>query len=305
MIKLVLRRGLEGLVTLILATFVVFVVGRLTGDPAQLFAPLESTSGIQISRIRQELGLDQPWWQQYFLFVSHAIRGDFGTSFATKQPVAVAIQQRFWPSLVLAVSSIGVAFLIGGPLGVVAATRRGSVIDTAARVFALVGQAVPSFVLALILIAVLAIRWQIFPSSGAETWQSYVLPSVTMGWLISSGVVRLLRSSMIEALESDYVKFARSFGMKESHIVWRWALRNALIPVTAFMGFMFSIIIAGAVSVEVIFAWPGLGQLSYQAVLARDFPTMQAVVVVWSSLVVGASVLTDVAYGFLDPRTRS
>ena len=290
--------------TLLAATLVVFAVGRLTGDPAKILLSSDSASEEQEQQLREELGLDEPLYQQYLDFVTGAAHGDFGDSYQSRQPVSETLRRRIWPSLKLGAVAVTIALVTAIPLGVLSAVRRNRTADRAVRAITLFGQAVPSFWLGLVFVLLFSVRLGWLPAGGDGDWTHYVLPGLTIGWLICSGIVRLLRSSMIEVLGSDYVEFARSYGMPERRVVWVWALRNALIPVVTFIGFMFSIIVAGTVVVEVVFAWPGLGRLSYEAVLARDFPMLQAVVLVWATLAILGSLVADLTYVVLDPRIR-
>lgn len=299
-----LRRVAEIAVTLWGVTVVVFGASWLTGDPAEVLVSVEGRTEEQVEQIRTDLGLDLPLWEQYGRFVGGLVTGDFGRSFVTGQPVWAILEHRITPSLSLAATAMVMAVLMSLPLGIAAGVWRGSWVDRLARTVALAGQAVPSFWLGLVVILVFAVWLRWLPTGGRTGWTSVILPAFTLSWLISAGIVRLLRASMIEAMESDYVRFARSFGMSPVRVVWEWALRNALVPVVTFIGFMLSIIIAGAVVIEVVFSWPGLGRLAYEATLSRDFPVLRGAVVVWALLVVAVSFATDVLTGLIDPRIR-
>jgi ABC-type dipeptide/oligopeptide/nickel transport system permease component len=303
-VTMVGRRLLEAALTLLAASLIIFLVGHLTGDPAEALASQNATTG-EINQLRAQLGLDLPLWHQYTNFLTNAVRGNLGVSYVNSESVVGIIRQRIGASLQLALLASIFALAISVPLGVLAAVRRGTLWDRAAVLLGASGQAVPSFMIGLILILLFSVRWHLLPAGGDQGFESYLLPAATLACLMGSGILRLLRSGMIEALESDYVRFARSLGVTEANIVWRWALRNALLPVVAFTGFMFSLLIGGAIGVEVVFAWPGVGQLAYNAVLSRDFPTMQGVVLVWAVIVVAASMLTDLAFRVLDPRART
>ena len=304
MIVAILRNVIGAALTLLAATLVVFVVGHLTGDPSKVLVSADTATPEQIAQIRAQLGLDQPLYKQYVDYLGDLVHGDFGESYQTRQPVSDVLSRRIGPSLKLGAASVVVALLVSIPLGVLSATHRGRRLDRLVRASTLFGQAIPSFWLGLMFVLIFAVRLHWLPAGGDGDWTHYVLPALTVGWLISSGIVRLLRSSMIEVLGSDYVQFAQSYGMPRRRVVWTWALRNALIPVVTFIGFMFSIIVAGTVVVEVVFAWPGLGRLSYEAVLARDFPTLQAVVLIWAALAIVGALIADLAYLVLDPRIR-
>jgi len=303
MLRFVAIRAAQSIVTLLLISIAVFVLSRATGDATALSLPLEATDEQRQEFIRGH-GLDQPLPIQYWAYLRDAVGGDFGTSLRTGQPVMGVVAGRFGNSLLLATAAMLVAVFISVPLGVVAATQRGRAWETVAMVFALIGQSVPSFfmgILAVLLFAVV-LRW--LPAGGSPSPSTLVLPAVVLGWAISAGVVRLLRASMIEVLESEFVKFAHSKGLAERTVIWKHAVRNALIPVVTFVGLMYGVLIAAAVVVEVVFAWPGLGQLAYQAVLWRDFPLLQAIVLVWAAAVMIVNFAIDVLYVVLDPRVR-
>jgi peptide/nickel transport system permease protein len=307
MTRFVLERVSQAVVTLLAASLLVFIAARLTGDPADALVSIDTATptGVRAAEIRESLGLDRPYWEQYFHFVWNAAQGDFGLSYYTTRPVNDAIVDRLWPTLSLAFVSLAIAAVIGIPLGVLSAVYRGTWVDSLGRTIALFGQAVPGFWLGLVLIIIFSVKVHWLPTGGTGGWKHYVLPGVTMGLVTASTIVRLLRSSMLDVLSSDYIRFGRSFGMPERQLIWTWGLRNALIPVVAYFGVILSILVGGAVLVEVVFAWPGLGQLSYDAVFSRDFPTLQATVVVWAAMVVVGSLITDLVFGLLDPRART
>jgi peptide/nickel transport system permease protein len=303
MIRVGVRKLVEGLLTLVVVSMVIFLVGHLTGNPAYALAAADATPA-DIAKLTRQLGLDAPLWHQYVTFVGHAVHGNFGVSFASNQPVSTILRKPMVASFKLAVLAICFAVAVAFPLGVLAAVRRGSIWDRAAVLGATIGQACPSFMVGLLAIIVFAVHLRWLPAGGYVGWKAYVLPAVTLGLVLASGLLRLLRSGMIEAMESDYVRFGRSLGLRERELVWRWALRNAVVPVVAFMSFSFAVLIGGAIAVEVVFSYPGVGQLAFLSVLSRDYPTMQAIVVIWAALVMAISMATDVVYRVIDPRTR-
>jgi peptide/nickel transport system permease protein len=199
---------------------------------------------------------------------------------------------------------MAIAVMISLPLGVMAAVNRTGTWDRIAMTVALLGQSLPAFFTGVVAIFVFSVTFELLPAQGSGTWAHYVLPSLTLGWFTSAGVTRLVRSSMLEVLDSEFVKLARTKGLSEAVVVCKHALRNALIPVITFVGYMYGVIIAAAIATETVFAWPGLGRLAYEAVTWRDFPLLQAVVLVWAALIIGINLLVDVAYGVLDPRIR-
>jgi peptide/nickel transport system permease protein len=296
-------RLLQGLLTLLMTSVLVFVLARTSGNPVDLVLPAEASAAERQSYIVRN-GLDRPLPVQYGIFLFAAVQGDFGISLRTRQPALELVLSRLSRTLILATAGLGVALLVSIPIGVLSATRRGGVWDRLGQGFALLGQSVPAFWLAIILILVFSIHLRWLPSSGVGGWKNYVLPAIVLGWSISAGIVRLLRSSMLEALGSQFITLARAKGLSEGKVIWKHALRNALIPVLTFIGFMYGVIIASAVVVEVVFGWPGLGYLAYESTLWRDFPVLQCAVLVYTAIIVTINFLVDLGYGFADPRMR-
>jgi len=296
-------RLLPGLLTLLMTSVLVFVLARTSGNPVDLVLPAEASAAERQSYIVRN-GLDRPLPVQYGIFLFAAVQGDFGISLRTRQPALELVLSRLSRTLILATAGLGVALLVSIPIGVLSATRRGGVWDRLGQGFALLGQSVPAFWLAIILILVFSIHLRWLPSSGVGGWKNYVLPAIVLGWSISAGIVRLLRSSMLEALGSQFITLARAKGLSEGKVIWKHALRNALIPVLTFIGFMYGVIIASAVVVEVVFGWPGLGYLAYESTLWRDFPVLQCAVLVYTAIIVTINFLVDLGYGFADPRMR-
>ena len=303
MLRFVLARLVQSLVALAILTVVVFVLARATGDPLQLILPM-SASEEDYANARQYLGLDRPYVEQYFSFVGKALTGDFGNSLRARRPVIELIRDRLPNSLKLAAFAMTVSLLMAFPLGVLAAVRKGTAIDRAAQVIAVLGQSLPTFWVAIVLIEVVAGRLQWLPAAGSERLASYVLPGFTLGWFVVAGMMRLLRSGMLEVLDSEYVKLARVKGVAEHRVVWLHALKNALIPVVTFAGIYFSILVTTAIVVETVFAWPGLGRLAYEAITSRDFPVIQAVVLTTAAIVALVNLSVDCLYAFIDPRIR-
>jgi len=302
-LRFVLARLVQSLVALAILTVVVFVLARATGDPLQLILPM-SASEEDYANARQYLGLDRSYVEQYLSFVGKALTGDFGNSLRARRPVIELIRDRLPNSLKLAAFAMTVSLLMAFPLGVLAAVRKGTAIDRAAQVIAVLGQSLPTFWVAIVLIEVVAGRLQWLPAAGSERLASYVLPGFTLGWFVVAGMMRLLRSGMLEVLDSEYVKLARVKGVAEHRVVWLHALKNALIPVVTFAGIYFSILVTTAIVVETVFAWPGLGRLAYEAITSRDFPVIQAVVLTTAAIVALVNLSVDCLYAFIDPRIR-
>jgi peptide/nickel transport system permease protein len=294
----------EVLGTLLAMSIIVFFLGRVTGDPVSLLLSEYATAQDR-AELKRELGLDQPLVKQYWVFVSRAAQGDLGRSVSgERQSVARLIGERLPASLKLAGLALVISLSLGIPLGVLAAAKRGTAIDSAARVFALLGQSVPVFWLGLVLMYFFSVQLGWLPTSGYGGWRHYVLPSVSMALFTVAAVTRLVRVSMIDALSSEYIKLARIKGVSEFNVVWKHALRNSLIPVVTYMGAFFATMITGAVVIETVFSWPGIGRLAYESIMSRDFPVMQAVVLVMTAIFMLANLVVDVAYVWLDPRIR-
>jgi peptide/nickel transport system permease protein len=251
---------------------------------------------------RRYLGLDRPLYVQYLSFVGRAATGDFGTSIRSRRPVVELLRERLPNSLALAAFSMAVSLLVAFPLGVLAAVRRGTALDSGAKVLATLGQSLPTFWVGIVLIEVVAGRLQWLPAGGSGSLAHYILPGFTLGWFVVAGLMRLLRSAMLEVLDAEYVTTARAKGAPEVSVVWRHALRNALIPVVTFAGVYFAILVTSAIVVETVFAWPGMGRLAYEAITGRDFPVIQAVVLVTAAIVVTVNFAVDLLYAVIDPR---
>jgi peptide/nickel transport system permease protein len=299
----VVNRLLLSAVSLFGVLVVIFLLIRVSGDPAVLLAGPDARPE-DVERTRESLGLDDPLPVQFGRFMMDAIRLDFGTSFHWREPALPLVIDRVWPTLQVALGAIIVSLILGIPIGVFAALRRGTVWDSGSRLFALAGQAMPTYWLGLMLILLFSVRWQIFPTSGTGSWKHIVLPAVTLGWFSTAATVRMLRSSMIEVLGQDYVRTARAKGLKGSVVVWTHAFRNAAIPVVTLLGLQISTLISGSAIVETIFAIPGIGLMAVQAVYARDYPVVQSVVFLSSVILIVSNLLVDLLYGIIDPRIR-
>lgn len=304
MLKTIAIRSAESLIALLLMSLVVFLLSRVTGDPIALMLGDGATEADR-QALTAALGLDRSLVEQYLAFVGNALSGDFGRSLtASAEPALHLVWSRLPASLSLAAVALVFTLVIGVMLGVLAAIARNSPLDVAARLLALIGQSVPSFWLGIVLIYIFAVQLRWLPTSGYGAWQHYVLPAATLGLFTLAAVTRLVRSSMLEALGSEYIKLARVKGLSEFVVVWKHALANSLIPVITFMGTFFAVMITGAVVVETVFAWPGIGRLAYESILARDFPVVQTVVLVITSLFILANLLVDLLYVLVDPRMR-
>jgi peptide/nickel transport system permease protein len=301
--RYIARRAGQSLIALLALSMLIFVLCRLIGDPTLLMLP-DTATREDIDQLRSTLGLDKPWPVQYWIFISKAVQGDFGRSIKGQMPVLDLIKERLPNSLKLAAVSLAVAVLLALPLGVLAAVKKGTPLDTLANLVAVLGQSLPQFWVGIVLIQIFAVRLRWLPVAGVGGVWHYVLPAFTLGWFVVAGMMRLLRSSMLDVLDSEFVKLARIKGMPWSTVLWKHALRNALIPVLTFGAIYLAVLITGAILVETVFAWPGIGQLVYQGIVFRDFPVVQAVVLLTAGIVVVVNLLVDITYAYVDPRIR-
>lgn len=301
--RYLVKRIAQSLVTLVALSVIIFCLTRFTGDPIVLMLPDDATAE-DIAQLQTALGLDKPLPVQYWRFVSRAVRGDFGRSIRGQMPVMDMILDRLPNSVKLGLVSLGITLIIAIPLGVMAAVNKGTAIDSLANVVAVLGQSLPQFWVGIVLIQVFAVQLRLLPVAGTGSVYHYILPAFTLGWFLVAGIMRLLRSSMLEVLDSEFVKLARIKGLSARAVIWKHALKNALIPVLTYAAIYLAILITGAILVETVFAWPGLGQLVYQGIVYRDFPVVQAVVMLTALVVVTVNLLVDIAYAYIDPRIR-
>ena len=301
--RYICRRLFQSVLALLAISLLVFFMSRLSGDPTTLMLP-DDASQEDIAQLRRALGLDQPLTVQYWVFLRKAVQGDLGRSIKGQMPVTEMLAERLPHSLKLAAVAMCFAVLLAFPLGVVAAVKRGTAFDTVANIVAVLGQSLPQFWVGIVLIQIFAVRLRWLPVAGVGTLWHYVLPAFTLGWFVVAGMMRLLRSSMLDILGSEFVKLARLKGVPENLVIWKHALRNAMIPVLTFGAVYMAILVTGAILVETVFAWPGIGQLIYQGIVFRDFPVVQAVVLLTAGLVISMNMLVDILYAYMDPRIR-
>jgi ABC-type dipeptide/oligopeptide/nickel transport system permease component len=301
--RYVLRRIFQSVLTLLVLSVLIFTVCRLTGDPVLLMLP-DDASPEDVAQLREALGLEKSLLVQYWRFLSSAVRGDFGRSIKGQVPVLDLIEERLPNSLKLALVSMLITVMLAFPLGVVAAVKKGTSIDTLANLIAVLGQSLPQFWVGIVLIQVFAVHLRWLPVAGTGSLWHYILPGFTLGWFLVAGIMRLLRSSMLDVLDSEFVKLARIKGVPGRSVIWKHALKNAVMPVLTFAAIYLAILITGAILVETVFAWPGIGQLIYQGIVYRDFPVIQAVVLLTALIVVTVNFMVDIAYAYLDPRIR-
>lgn len=301
--RYIVHRLLQGLVLLFMVATIVFFLGRLTGNPVDLMLPEEATAEDRQAMI-QALGLDGSLYEQFVIFITNAVRGDLGMSIRMRQPAVDAFFDRLPNTLAIIPWALLMAMAIGIPLGVVAALNRGNIIDRLAGGIGVLGIAMPSFWLGIILIFVFSVELGWLPSGRMGGPEHYVLPVITLGAFLVAGFMRLIRSSMLEVMESEFVKLARIKGLSEWVVIWKHCLRNALIPVLTLWGVFVGNLITGAIVTETVFAWPGVGRLTYEAVIYRDFPLLQAVIILKAILILSINLLVDILYAYVDPRIR-
>lgn len=299
----ILRRLVLLVCVLATVSVITFVLLRASGDPAVAMAG-EGATAEDVAFVRKEYGFDQPLALQFAHWAGRAIQGDLGVSKFLQQPVATIVFDRLPATLILGLAALLIAVLIALPLGVLAAVRQGGPADQAAGFIAIVGQALPSFWLALILMAVFGARLRWFPISGDRTWRHFVLPAVALAFYAIPSLMRLTRSGMLDVLDSDYIRTARAKGLGEGKVVFKHALRNAVLPIVSLSAVQLGFMLGGSVVIESIFSINGLGNLSWQSIKRADVEVMQAVVLVLSFIFVALTFLADVLNALLDPRIR-
>lgn len=299
----ILRKLLRGILTLWFIVTVVFFATRLSGQPIQYLLPEDATQQ-QIEATRAFLGLDKPLHVQYGYFFSSLAQGEFGNSFFARRPVIELFAERLPATLQMALPAFLLSILIGLPIGITAALHHNSPLDRLFMSFAFLGQALPNFVLGIGLILIFSLVLKLLPSGGMTSWQSYLMPTITLGTASAAILARLTRSSLLDVLSQDYMRSARSKGLSHAKVVLKHGLRNGILPVITILGLQLGDLIAGSVVVETIFAWPGAGRLITNAVLQRDYPVVQFSILVVAVTVVLANLSVDLLYGVLDPRMR-
>jgi ABC-type dipeptide/oligopeptide/nickel transport system permease component len=301
--RFIVRRLGYSLISLVLLSLTIFFFVRVTGDPAVLLVE-PGASQADLDAIRHQFGLDRALPVQYWDFMSHLVRGDFGQSFYYRTPVLELYLSRLPNSLVLALAAMAFSLIIGIPTGIVAAVRVNQWWDKAGKIFALLGLSLPSFWIGLVMILFFSVYLGWLPSSGSGTPLHVIMPAFALGWYFAAAHMRLTRSSMLEVLGSEYVKLARLKGLPEALVIAKHAFKNALIPVLTLAGINLVIMVNVAVVVETVFAWPGVGRLLYEGIAFRDFPVVQATVIMNGAMVVLTSLFVDVLYAVIDPRIR-
>ena len=302
--KFIVQRLLAALVTIWIATIAVTILIHLVpGDPVRIMYGSFQTTPEELEAIRVRLGLDQPIWRQYIMYIGRLLQGDLGNSIVGDQPVLDILLTRFPATLSLTLASLAIAVVVGMSLGFLAAYKRGTWVDVSSMVLAIVGVSMPHFWLGLLLLFLFALQLQWLPVAGGD-WRSLILPAMTLGLANAAVLARLTRSAMIDIFDQDFVRTARAKGLPKSIVLYRHALRSGLVPVVSMLGLQFAYLMGGAIVVENVFAWNGVGRLAIEAVFARDYPLIQGFILFFATIVALASVVIDVAYAFLDPRIR-
>lgn len=304
MLNYFLKRLLGVIPTMLIVAVLVFLfVHLLPGDPARLAAGPEADADT-VELVRKDLGLDRPMPEQFVRYFSNALRGDFGTSLRTKRPVSEEIGDRFLPTLYLTIASMAWAVIFGMTIGICSAVWRNQWPDRLGMTLAVSGISFPAFALGMLLMEVFSVQLGWLPSIGADSWKHYILPSLTLGAAVAAVMARFTRASFIEVLQEDFVRTARSKGVRETVVVIKHTLRNAMIPVVTMMGLQFGFLLGGSILVEKVFNWPGLGRLLVDAVEMRDYPVIQAEVLLFSLEFILINLVVDVLYTVINPTIR-
>jgi ABC-type dipeptide/oligopeptide/nickel transport system permease component len=298
-----IRRLLQSLLVLLGVSFVVFLILHLTGDPAAVLLPPEA-SAEDIRRFRDAMGFNDPFLVQYARFLRGALRGDFGNSIRHGEPAFTLVLERMPATFELAGAALVIALCLAIPSGIISAVRRNTPVDYLATVVALFGQSMPTFWLGIMLILIFSVNLNLLPSSGRGSLEHLIMPAVTLGLFTTARITRLTRSGMLDVLGQDYIRTARAKGVGDPPVVWKHALKNAAIPIVTIVGIELGTLLGGSVITETIFAWPGVGRLSVQAIYNRDYPVVQAAVFLLASTFVLVNLAVDVVYTYLDPRIR-
>jgi peptide/nickel transport system permease protein len=301
--RFLIRRLVIVIVTLFAVSIIIFIMARAGGDPRTMLLD-DYASEEQWEELGRTLGIDKPYYQQYGIFLKGAVRGDFGESVREGRPVTEVVIERAPATLMLGAVAFSFSLLIGVPLGILSAVKRGTIVDSFGKFVALVGQSAPPFWLGIMMMFLFAVKLGWVPPYGKQDWNSIVLPAITLGWYYAAANLRLVRSAMLDVLDSEYIKLARAKGVNSRTIILKHAFRNALIPPLTFAGVTLGALVTGSLVVETVFAWPGLGRLAIEALFAFDYPLLQGVVITFTLLYVTAAFVVDVLYAYVDPRIR-
>lgn len=305
MISFILKRIFQAIFVVIAVSLIVAVAVRMTGDPALMISQgAINLTEADLVRIREGLGLNQPFYVQYLNSLKGLLTWEFGNSFVGGTPINILIDRALPATLLLAFASLFVSIVISIPLGIKAAVSKGKFSDQIIRITSLIGLSFPNFWLATMLVLLFAINLRWLPPSGMSGLESFIMPALTMGIILTATNVRLVRTTMLETLNSQYIMVARAKGLSESKVLYKHALRNCAIPLITYFGLQFGGLLGGIVVIERVFNWPGMGTLAFNAVSARDYPVLQAVIMILSLMIVAVNLIVDIAYGLVDPRIR-
>ena len=298
------KRMAQSLLALWVMSVVVFSLARISGNPLDVLLPLEAGPK-EYAVVAHHWGLDRPLYIQYLVFLGNALRGDFGDSWLWQgHTVMSLVMQRLPATLELAGIAMAISLALALPIGVMSAVMKDTPIDSMAKIIALLGQSLPAFWLGIVLMWIFAVKLGWLPPSGREGLQSILLPAVTLGWFQVAAIMRLVRSAMLEVLDSEFVKLARIKGLPEWKVIWKHCLRNAAIAPLTFFGITAGVLMTGSVVTETVFSWPGIGLLIIDAVRARDFHVVQAVILIFAAIFIAINLVVDVLYAYLDPRIQ-
>ncbi|MFH0768249.1 MAG: ABC transporter permease [Chloroflexota bacterium] len=301
--RYVLKRIGQGILVVFVVSIIIFMLARLSGDPAVLMAPIEAKPE-DIERIREILGLNEPLYVQYGRFALSALKGEFGISMRLNRPAMEVWLERIPNTLMLGAGALLFAFTVGIGIGLVSAIKMGTWFDNFGKVFALLGQSIPSFWLALMLMLLFAVQLRWLPTSGTGDWRNVIMPSFSLGWIFCAAQCRISRSSMLDVLDSEYVKMARIKGVPEFWVMMKHALKNASLPIITLMAMNMITLVNGTVVIETIFNWPGIGRLVIDSIYSRDYTMVQTCVFIASVFFVTMNILIDIIYAYVDPRIR-
>lgn len=301
--RFLIIRLVQAVMALVLLSMLVFVLSRIIGNPLDIMLPPDSPPEVK-ARLTESMGLNKPLYIQYLTYMKQLMRGDLGKSVRSRETVAESLRARLPASLSLAAVAMVFTVVMAFPLGMLAAVKRGTPLETIAKILALSGQSLPAFWVGILLIHLFSLKLDWLPPSGSGGPTHYIMPAFTMSLFVVAGVSRLLRTGLLEVLDSEFVRFARSKGVSERSIFWKHALRNSLVPVLGFAGVYLSIFVTMAVVVEVVFAWPGVGRLAFNAIFLRDYPLIQGVVLLTGVIVIAVNFVVDLLYAVVDPRIR-
>lgn len=304
MLHYFLKRLMGLIPTLLIVSVLVFLfVHMLPGDPARLAAGQDADEQT-VALVRSELGLDRPLPQQFVTYFGHMLQGDFGNSIRTRRPVSTEIAERFMPTLLLTLASMVWAVAFGMGIGIISAVYRNQWPDRIGMTLAVSGISFPAFALGMLLMQIFSVQLGWLPTVGADSWKNYILPSLTLGAAVAAVMARFTRASFVDVIQEDFVRTARAKGLNERVVIAKHCLRNALIPVVTMMGLQFGFLLGGSIVVEAVFNWPGLGRLLVDAVSQRDYPVIQALVLLFSLEFILINLIVDVLYGLINPTIR-